>query len=107
MLLTVLPVVKNWRRWSSKFFANFVHGPNLADPLQVDTTVQSNASTALYTTFAFFGFIAGTILNIGSLDSFYWRAWWRFTDSAHSRCETNLGVWWVWLCHVYRVVPVL
>ncbi|KAL0639889.1 hypothetical protein Q9L58_000980 [Maublancomyces gigas] len=31
---------------------------------QLDTTVQSNANTALYTTFAFFGFIAGTFLNI-------------------------------------------
>lgn len=65
--------MKNWRRWSSKLSANVSHDPNLADhdPPQIDTTVQSNALTALYTTFAFFGFIAGTFLNIGNLDSFF------------------------------------
>ncbi|KAH0603610.1 uncharacterized protein H6S33_007269 [Morchella sextelata] len=30
---------------------------------QLDTSVQSNANTALYTTFAVFGFVAGTFLN--------------------------------------------
>lgn len=61
--------------------------------LQLESSVTSNALTALYCTFAFFGFIAGTALNYCNASIYVWITWclWYWLGKVGPRATLAFG----------------